>query len=543
MSNSDAEPDGVGQQHSASPPRILIIGAGSRGQTYAEATAKSTNGVVVAVAEPDAYKRGQLGRRHIWGDGQPGEGQSFVGWQSFVAYERRRREGQNKDKRAEGEDQKDQKDQGVDAVFVCVLDEQHRAVVEALAALGGLHVMCEKPLATTLADCVAMYRALQQQGPAGGGDVQALFAIGHVLRYSPHNRLLRRLVREEKAIGSVLSVVHTEPIGWWHFTHSYVRGNWRREDTTAPSLLTKSCHDLDVLLWLLSAPLVGSHDTKAHRPATVSSSGALQMFRRSRKPAAAGTATNCLACAAEPDCLYSARRIYVDGQLRGLATGNHGWPVSIVVPDIEDIATRRGEAAARNTLLGRLADDYDRGRTPDSVVAARNWFGRCVFEADNDVCDEQVVVVTWDDEPDDDARNTKTAKTATFHMVAHTAKICERYTHLYGEHGEIYADQTAITVQDFRTGTTTVHRPQAETETEGHGGGDTGLTRAFVLAVDRVKNGGWPIDRAQREIIGCTLDEVLRSHALVFCAEAARRSRTVIDWDDWWKREVGVVVV
>jgi len=77
--------------------------------------------------------------------------------------------------------------------------------------------MCEKPLATTLGDCLSMYGALANQ--------DTIFAIGHVLRYSPHNILLRKLLLEDRVIGDVLSVEHTEPVGWWHFTHSYVRGN------------------------------------------------------------------------------------------------------------------------------------------------------------------------------------------------------------------------------------------------------------------------------------------------------------------------------
>jgi len=536
---------GPGARAAAAPPRILIIGAGSRGRGYAECVVSSSNGVVAAVAEPDDYKRRQLGKRFIWGAGPAPEGAEFASWHDFVAFEAGRR------RRAVGGETVPP---GVDAVFVCVLDEMHRDVVVALAGLGGLHIMCEKPLATTLDDCVAMLRALRAPRAA-----DTVFSIGHVLRYSPHNMLLRRLLLEDRVIGDVLSVNHTEPIGWWHYTHSYVRGNWRRESTTAPSLLTKSCHDIDVLLWLLcSPPSYADAAARPHLPSTVSSTGALQFFRRARKPLGAGAATNCLSCPIEADCKYSAKKVYVGRQLRGLGAGNTHWPVNVVVPDIEELAgvgRERGEEA----ILARLAEDYGDG-TSDSEVAARNWFGRCVFESDNDVCDEQVVVMTWDDDPPAsvsppalstapangqgragvvataDALGHRGAKTATFHMVAHTKKLCDRYTHLYGVDGEIHADSFTITVEDFRTGKTTVHRPPVESL--GHGGGDIGLVRQFVLAVDKVKNHGWTADRAQREFVGCTLDDITRSHAMVFCAEEARRSKKVVDWADWWRQNV-----
>lgn len=109
--------------------------------------------------------------------------------------------------------------EGVDAVFVCLQDQMHKEVVVGLAPLG-LHIMCEKPLATSLDDCVAIYRSLLS-GP--DATQKKIFSIGHVLRYSPHNMLLRKLLLEDKVIGDVMSVNHTEPVGWWHFTHSYVR--------------------------------------------------------------------------------------------------------------------------------------------------------------------------------------------------------------------------------------------------------------------------------------------------------------------------------
>ncbi|KLU83639.1 hypothetical protein MAPG_02692 [Magnaporthiopsis poae ATCC 64411] len=359
--------------------------------------------------------------------------------------------------------------------------------------------------------------------------------------------ILRRLLLQDRVIGEILDVVHTEPIGHWHFAHSYVRGNWRREDTSAPSLLAKCCHDVDLLLWLLCSPPTctsddgeGTPGLGPHVPATVSSAGSLKLFKQSRKPQEAGAATNCLSCPIESSCQFSAKRIYVDGNdgdaMQSLGSSNRSWPVNVVVPDIESYSNK---AQAKAALLAKLAEDYD-ANAPDCEVRARNWFGRCVWESDNDVCDSQVVTMTWDEEEAPSGGSSKGkgrgAKTATLHMVAQTKKLCHRYTHIYGEHGELYADSTTITVEDFRTGQTTVYRPRIETL--GHGGGDNGLTRQFVLAVDRVKNQGWTADRAQREHIGCTLDDVLRSHAVVFCAEQARKGRTVVDFQRWWREEV-----
>lgn len=192
------------------PPRFLIIGAGSRGNAYARAVTQSTRGIVVAVAEPIRYKRETLGKKYIWGQSQPSGGQSFEDWRQFVEFEQDRRE-----KAGRGH----LMPLGIDAVFVCTLDETHAEIITGLSPLG-LHIMSEKPLATTLDDCLKIYRSIQ---PVQSKAPTSIFSIGHVLRYSPHNILLRRLLLENDVIGDILSVEHTEPVGWWHFAHSYVR--------------------------------------------------------------------------------------------------------------------------------------------------------------------------------------------------------------------------------------------------------------------------------------------------------------------------------
>ncbi|KAJ5095439.1 Oxidoreductase [Penicillium alfredii] len=519
--------------------RFLVIGAGSRGNAYSRAVTTATPGVIHAVAEPHEFKRREFGRNYIWGpDGVPGDGQEFADWREWAQWEVERRK--NRPTHDDG-DGTATSPVGVDGVFVCTLDETHVEILQAIAPLQ-LHILCEKPLALSLDDCLTIYRALQPpQGEASQpSPPSTIFSIGHVLRYSPHNTLLRRLLLEDRVIGDIVSLEHCEPVGWWHFAHSYVRGNWRRGTAAGDgSLLTKSCHDIDFILWLLCSPpsleAARTHGHSPHFPRTISSAGSLTQFRRARKPAAAGSATNCLACPAEPDCGYSARRIY---HSRHLARGHTAWPVDIVCPDIEDVFRGAGGPdAAEEHLLARLREDYDRAHDPDDTIASRPWYGRCVYEADNTVCDDQVVTLAWDDEPTAPHR---LAKTASFHMIAPTEKQCERRGRVYGTAGEIAYDSRSISVYDFRSAQTSVidvPRPPPE-ETESHGGGDYGLARQFVAAVDAVVNGALDIETAQALFVGCTLEEAVRSHAVVFAAEEARREEKVVRWSPWWEEKL-----
>jgi predicted dehydrogenase len=308
------------------------------------------------------------------------------------------------------------------------------------------------------------------------------------------------------------------------------RGNWRKESSTAPSLLTKSCHDIDFLLWILCSSPPGS-DQPAHIPSSVASFGSLKQFKQSRKPKSAGTATNCLRCPIETSCTYSAKRIYYDNQL---AKGNTNWPVNIVNPEIEACYNHRGKDAARDMLIKTLEADYDSNTSPEEINK-RPWFGRCVWECENDVCDDQFVLVSWEDESlaADNSSPTRMAKTASFHMIAQTEKQCERRGRIYGEKGEISYDGTIITVYDFSTGQFQQHRPHRPSG--GHGGGDHELATQFLGAVQAVRSKEMSIENAQAKFLGCTLEEVIRSHALVFAAEEARLQRKVVDWKQWWE--------
>lgn len=309
---------------------------------------------------------------------------------------------------------------------------------------------------------------------------------------------------------------------------------------TAPSLLTKSCHDIDLILWLLCSPPSSGSKEPPHLPALVSSTGSVTYFKRSRKPTSAVTATSCLSCPAETDCIYSAKKIYLEKHLH---KGNAGWPVHIVDPEIEDCLAASGMCAAEAKLMERLAEDYDHN-TPQAEIDRRPWFGRCVYESENDVCDDQTVTITFEEEPlaSQNGNNMparlrgRGAKSATFHMVAFTEKRCERRGRIYGTKGEIEYDSKTIKVYDFASEETRVHHPHQPGG--GHGGGDDGLAQQYVKAIDAVKNAGMSVEEAQKAHIGCTLEEVIRSHAMVFAAEEARREKRVVDWKDWWYSNV-----
>jgi len=242
--------------------------------------------------------------------------------------------------------------------------------------------------------------------------------------------------------------------------------------------------------------------------------------------------------------MYSAKKIYLE---KHLAHGNVDWPVKIVDPEIEDLYRVEGKAPAEKRLLERLAEDYD-SSTFSEEVKGRSWYGRCVWEADNNVCDDQIVTMSWDDDPQPAVSGTneekprtsfqgRTAKTAIFHQIAYTQAQCERRGHIYGTKGEITYDSTTISVYDFGTGETTTHQPKIDYQS-GHGGGDNGLARQFVEAVGKVKMDGWSALKAQKQFLGCTLDELVRSHVAVWVAEEARVNGSVVKWQRFWEEKV-----
>jgi len=119
----------------------------------------------------------------------------------------------------------------------------HHARQAILALNAGKNVFCEKPLAMTLKDCLAIREAAQKSGK--------VFAFGLVLRYSSHYQRIMELV-SSGAIGRIVSFEFNETLG---FTHGgYIFGNWRKNRQNAGThLLEKCCHDIDLANWIIGS--------------------------------------------------------------------------------------------------------------------------------------------------------------------------------------------------------------------------------------------------------------------------------------------------
>jgi len=131
-----------------------------------------------------------------------------------------------------------------DAIIITTPDDLHYGpCIKALEM--GYDVLLEKPIAPTEKECRDILALAKKTG--------RIVAVCHVLRYAPYFIKLRELIQSGE-IGELISIQHFEPIQHIHMSHSYVRGNWHNSKETTPIILAKSCHDLDILRWMIDKP-------------------------------------------------------------------------------------------------------------------------------------------------------------------------------------------------------------------------------------------------------------------------------------------------
>ena len=126
----------------------------------------------------------------------------------------------------------------VDAAIVAVPPRFHAPVAIQLMQMG-IDVLCEKPLAITVADGRKMVEAARQ--------TERVLAVALMMRFFPHNRWLADLV-EEGEIGEVREVIVEDgaPLDWPMASNSY----FDRKATGGGVLFDSGVHLLDRMLWL-----------------------------------------------------------------------------------------------------------------------------------------------------------------------------------------------------------------------------------------------------------------------------------------------------
>ncbi|TLS51495.1 Gfo/Idh/MocA family oxidoreductase [Paenibacillus antri] len=373
-----------------SKARVALIGAGLRGQGYTEYALKHPEEMqVVAVADPNANRREKMRLDH-----GIDAAMCFADWRELLS-----------------------RPKLADAVFVCTQDKMHyEPTMRSLEA--GYHVLLEKPMSPDPVECIAMGEKAKELG--------LVFSICHVLRYTPFFGTIKRLI-DEGRIGRLLAIQHNENVGYWHQAHSFVRGNWRNSAESSPMILAKSCHDMDILLWLAGADCV-----------SVASAGSLSHFKAENAPE--GAPERCTdGCPASETCLYYAPKVYL--------TEDPGWLGAAISDDPSY------EARLRALQEGP--------------------YGRCVYRCDNDVVDHQAVNLEFANEV-----------TAAFTMTAFTNDV-SRTIKLMGTEGEIRASMENDDIELIRFGAGARERiPLDGAGAEGgHGGGDGGIVRDFVRLV------------------------------------------------------------
>jgi predicted dehydrogenase len=462
----------------------VVIGAGERGYAaygpYALAHPDEIR--FVAVAEPNDTRRTRFAEAHAI----PRDRQ-FRTWEDVL-------------------------DQGkiADAALVCTMDTLHAA--PALAALeAGYDVLLEKPMATTLADCVHLVQTAERTGQ--------LLQVAHVLRYTPFFSTLHDVVTSGR-LGEIVTVEHRENVVYWHMAHSYVRGNWRRRDLSSPIILAKCSHDLDVLAWNLG------------RCAKLNSFGSLRHFRRENAPL--GAPERCTdGCPAANDCPWYAPRLYLDL-----------IPLYYVARNSPDFWERAGASLVLGfpRLMGMI-----RGLIPPVARALdyREWpisaisedtspkarlhaletgpYGRCVYHCDNDVLDHQTVNMIFES-----GTSVVLVMNGHSHEEARTMRYDGTRATLRGKF--TYGLDDVIEIHDHRTGRMERIEFRDPDGLTGHGGGDEGVMAAFVRAV----RGGGTGEGGMATLT--TARESLESHLMAFAADRARLDGEVVDMATFRRR-------
>ncbi|NCA66689.1 MAG: Gfo/Idh/MocA family oxidoreductase [Clostridia bacterium] len=409
--------------------KVSIIGLGSRGKNYGTHLSKMQDVQIVAVCDKYRNKVDIVGK--MWG---VAENMRFTDENEFFALGK-----------------------VADVMVIATQDRDHYSHSKKALELG-YNLLVEKPLSPIIEECLELEKLARVKG------LKVL--VCHVLRYAPYYRKIKEIIASG-ILGEVKEIRHSENISYWHYTHSYVRGNWRREDTTSPLLLAKCCHDADLLYWFTGS-----------KCKSLSSYGSQSYFNHANAPE--GAAQNCFDCKLRTTCLFEAEYQYCGRKtLIGRTKPKFPWGTYAFC-----------QSADKKDILAALKTG-ERGKE----------FARCVFHCDNNVVDRQTVMMEM-----------QNGIICTLTVDAFNDKN-HRHTEIRGSKGMLIADDShsVLTLKLFDKAAKRITvNPLAVLK--GHYGGDQGIVKAVynILNVD----GDYP---------GYTwIKDTVESHRIVAAAELSR---------------------
>ena len=340
-----------------------------------------------------------------------------------------------------------------DVLVIATLDQDHIRVALKAIKLGYV-ILLEKPVSDNVEELYALEKTAKEYG--------ATIVVCHVLRYTVAIRKIKELIDGGK-IGQLVSFDDLEQVAYWHYAHSYVRGNWRNGKDATPMIMAKCCHDLDLMQYFAES-----------KCESLSSVGSLRYFKAENKPE--GAADKCLDCKYKEECAYSAKRIYVDGWL---ADGMpEAWPYTVL--------------SDKKLSEAELTEKLKTTR-----------YGECVFSGKNDVVDHQFVTAQFEN-----------GVTANLNMMAFT-KGGGRIMRFFGTEGEILYDEAAdhITLKKFGGDNEVYTISKLTDDLSGHGGGDHRMIDALHEVISGNAQGA-----------DTSLSRSIESHLMAIAAEKSRLS-------------------
>lgn len=154
--------------------------------------------------------------------------------------------------------------EGLDGLIICSDNSKHREYVEA-AARARVHILCEKPIATTIADGEAMIKACSENG--------VRLHIAFPCRFHSAAKRIKTML-DQGRIGKVLAVKGTN--------HGSMPGGWftEKELSGGGAVIDHTVHVVDLIRWMMGAEVTSVYaemDTLIHKELKVEDVGLLTM--------------------------------------------------------------------------------------------------------------------------------------------------------------------------------------------------------------------------------------------------------------------------